>query len=270
MRLKMPGGLGDELTMTAFVRELKRRRPDEMIRIETDRRAQVWKGNPYINWGNADDAKVLEDDFQAWPLATFARRYARILGFDLVDDVPEIYLTPEERAIEIPPVDRNLRTVVIDTGAGWASRRWPLERFQELARLLARQGWKVLDITSPAQVLEGALGLSTWKTVREKALILERASLYVGNDSGLFHLAAAVGTPQVVVFGSIPWQHRAYWNTTSVSDWQPCEEKCLGRTSCARISKPSHKKTPCLERIQAGQVLEAVQVAAKRFLGRLR
>jgi heptosyltransferase III len=81
--------------------------------------------------------------------------------------------------------------------AGSAGKRWPLERFQELARILERR-MPVQWCASPTDSLEGAVRI---ENLYELAKRLASARVLVGNDSGISHLAAAVGTPVVALFG---------------------------------------------------------------------
>ena len=87
---------------------------------------------------------------------------------------------------------------VIHPFSGSAKKNWPLDRFRELARELEK--------TMPVQWCAGADDPPLDDAVRfddlyELACWLARASLYVGNDSGITHLAAAVGIPVLALFG---------------------------------------------------------------------
>jgi lipopolysaccharide heptosyltransferase III len=84
---------------------------------------------------------------------------------------------------------------VIHPFSGSPRKNWPLDRFQELAaRLTVPVRW----CAGPEEALAGAERL---EDLYELACWLRSASLYVGNDSGITHLAAAVGTPAVAIFG---------------------------------------------------------------------
>jgi ADP-heptose:LPS heptosyltransferase len=86
---------------------------------------------------------------------------------------------------------------VIHPFSGSAGKNWPLKNFEALARHLEPR-LAVEWTAGPGEILSGArrfddlYDLATW---------LAGARLYVGNDSGISHLAAAVGTPAVVIFG---------------------------------------------------------------------
>jgi len=88
--------------------------------------------------------------------------------------------------------------VVVHPFSGSAKKNWPIERFRELARQLEPKmpvRWCAGPEDPPipeAVRFENLYDLACW---------LARASLYVGNDSGITHLAAAVGTPVLALFG---------------------------------------------------------------------
>jgi heptosyltransferase III len=81
--------------------------------------------------------------------------------------------------------------------AGSPRKRWPLGRFQELARRLSGQ-MPVEWCAGPEDELPGA---RRFDDLYELACWLACARIYIGNDSGPTHLAAAVGTPVVALFG---------------------------------------------------------------------
>jgi heptosyltransferase III len=87
---------------------------------------------------------------------------------------------------------------VIHPFSGNSRKNWPLENFHELARQLEAEmpvRWCAGREDPP---LEGA---ARFDDLYELARWLARARLYVGNDSGITHLAAAVGTPVLALFG---------------------------------------------------------------------
>ncbi len=78
-------------------------------------------------------------------------------------------------------------------------KRWPAERFAELAARLPVPAVAVGGPGDPA--IPGALDLRGRTTLRELAALARRAALCVGNDTGPTHLAAALGVPTLAVFG---------------------------------------------------------------------
>ena len=106
--------------------------------------------------------------------------------------------------------------LVLGPSANWAEKVWPADRFIAAAQVLtapgaALAGARIAVLGGPgaaeramaAPVVEalGALDLVGTLSLPEVAAVLRRAALYVGNDSGLMHLAAAAGTPVVGLFG---------------------------------------------------------------------
>jgi ADP-heptose:LPS heptosyltransferase len=85
--------------------------------------------------------------------------------------------------------------VVIHPFSGGTSKNWPLDYFRSLAEQLPCQ---VEWIAGPEQELEGAL---RFESLRDLAEHLSGARLYIGNDSGITHLAAAAGVPGIALFG---------------------------------------------------------------------
>jgi ADP-heptose:LPS heptosyltransferase len=103
-----------------------------------------------------------------------------------------------------------------------AEKRWPARHFGELARRVLAGGSAVIVLGGPTDAdpvadlvasAPGAADLSAQAaggadSLGRAAALLEAADLFVGNDTGIAHLATAVGTPAVVVFG--PTDHRRY------------------------------------------------------------
>jgi lipopolysaccharide heptosyltransferase I len=105
--------------------------------------------------------------------------------------------------------------VVLNPGASWASKRWPPERYAQVARHLQQtQGLRSLVVWAgqeekawAEEIVHKAASqavLAPPTNLRELAAILRRARLFVGSDTGPLHLAAAVDTPCVGLFGPMP------------------------------------------------------------------
>jgi heptosyltransferase-3 len=104
-------------------------------------------------------------------------------------------------AAELPP-----RFLAIHPGSGSPTKNWPATRFAELAR--SRGGERWLLVRGPADdaaadILELVPGacIARELPLRVLAALLARAGAYVGNDSGITHLAAASGAPTIALFG---------------------------------------------------------------------
>jgi ADP-heptose:LPS heptosyltransferase len=130
---------------------------------------------------------ALPPEGAAMHAADFYLDQVRALAHDDVDPIPRISC----------PVARG-NFAVIHPFSGSPHKNWPLERFRQLARGLARR-MPVHWCSGPDDPpLSGARRIDD---LYELACWLAEASLYVGNDSGITHLAAAVGTPVLAIFG---------------------------------------------------------------------
>jgi lipopolysaccharide heptosyltransferase I len=98
---------------------------------------------------------------------------------------------------------------LVNPGAGRADKRWPRERFGELARRLgAEAGARVVVVWGPGEehdadaiAADGGATRAPSTTLREMAALARRARLMIAADTGPLHIAAALGTPCVGLFG---------------------------------------------------------------------
>ncbi len=124
--------------------------------------------------------------------------------------------TAERAATRLAPLgDRPFAAVL--PASGGLFRSWPAERFTAVAKHLQSRGLALVLLGGPdARAIAGdiarslparhCLDLSGATTLAETAAVLERARLAVALDSGPLHLAFAVGTPTVSLFGPALWR----------------------------------------------------------------
>lgn len=130
---------------------------------------------------------------------------------------PRLWLDAKARdeASRLLP-DNSCPLLAIGPTANWRSKEWPAERFSKLARRLTDQDGPlphgrvvVLAAGSESErarpvveaLADRAIDLTGRTDPMSAAACLERAALFVGNDSGLMHIAASVGTPTLGLFG---------------------------------------------------------------------
>jgi heptosyltransferase-2 len=129
---------------------------------------------------------------------------------------PEICLLERERQSAAGFLSRNGITerdtvVGIHPGGGWPYKLWPVERFAALAEFLSQKySAKMLVFAGPdeSQLQDQMERLMKSKPIlvkdaglRELAALIQRCHLYIGNDTGPMHIAAAVGTRVIAIFG---------------------------------------------------------------------
>ena len=101
-------------------------------------------------------------------------------------------------------------TIAVAPGSRWPMKRWPGDAWGELAARIAERSHVVLvgddgDRAAAAPVAaalgDGATDLTGRLSLMETAAWIRRSDAFVGNDSGLMHLAESLGTPVVGIFG---------------------------------------------------------------------
>lgn len=160
------------------------------------------------------------------------------------------------------PPDGGRAWLGVGPGSKMPAKRWPEERFREVvAQLIAsRDMWPVV-FGGPEDTAMAARLIAAWGrgfnaagglSLRGAAAALGRCKLYLGNDTGTMHLAAAAGVPCVAVFSSREWPGMwfPYGVPQKVFRSQIECEGC-GLVECVE------KRNECLNRIQAAEVLTA-------------
>jgi lipopolysaccharide heptosyltransferase I len=147
-------------------------------------------------------------------------------------DLPE---SPNDQATADEIISRlglGSRFAVINPGAGWPSKLWPPERFALVAEHLGRLGVPTLVVWGgeqehewASQIVAGSHGcgqLAPPTSLTELAALARRASLFVASDTGPLHIAAAVGTPCVGLYGPMSGQRNGPYGPRHVI-LQPCQ-----------------------------------------------
>lgn len=137
------------------------------------------------------------------------------------------------------------RLVALQPLAGAALKSWPLERWASLADRLAETGASVLLMGGPAEapLLEDVRhrarsrpAVQAGQSLAVSAAIYERCRVLVAPDSGAAHLAAAVGTPTVRLYG--PASVAAYGPWPARDDQQVLFARSLACVPCGALEQP--------------------------------
>jgi heptosyltransferase III len=215
-----PGAIGDTVLTLPALGALRKRFPGCEI---------TFAGNPAMlpllaveEALSADDRRLLPlfgEPARGWPGADAHVVFAK--GLDGLNGIRRDPLEAVGRGVHVADwlvdaidplaADRQPRLnveaaggaeLVIHPGAGGAAKRWPASRFAELAHELGLVTAVVRGPADPDFQLEPAH--ETWDNLPLPELVrrLKGSRLFVGNDSGITHLAAAVGTPTVAIYVS--------------------------------------------------------------------
>ncbi|MDO8313849.1 MAG: putative lipopolysaccharide heptosyltransferase III [Rugosibacter sp.] len=196
--------------------------------------------------------------------------------------------TPDKRVILVPGTSAEARIdalmaahslisgkfIHIHPTSRWLFKCWPAERVAELCQLLNSKGWPIVltaapdaqEMTmiqtilanralSPALNPKSLIDLSGQLALKEMAALTSRAKLFVGVDSAPMHIAAAMDTPTVAIFGPSgdrewgPWQVAQRIVTSSNHVCRPC-----GRAGCN-----DSKISECLTTLPVAKVMAACE-----------
>lgn len=177
---------------------------------------------------------------------------------DLALQPPE--LTQAHAWLHQHGADLNKPCVAFAPGTNLQSKRWPHERFEEVGRRLIERFdiWPVV-LGGPEDVEAGQQLISAWGrgtqaahqlSVRQSAAVLSHCALYIGNDTGVMHLAASEKVPCVAVFSARDlagkWEPLGAGHTVLRSD-VPCAGCMLVRCE--------EQQRRCLMQISVDEVL---------------
>jgi len=142
-------------------------------------------------------------------------QHAAMLGIS-PPPLPRVWTAPEDRAKAAALLPAGRPVIGFGATANWAPKVWPADRFAALfhrladrelphavAAVFAGTGEAERLMAAPLlELLPGAVDLRGTLTIPEAAACIQRCALYVGNDSGLMHLAAASGAPTIGLCGT--------------------------------------------------------------------
>jgi heptosyltransferase-2 len=153
------------------------------------------------------------------------RSMARSLGFEL----------PPRDKLALPPTAPH-NQILVHTGAAQPVRVWPLDRYKTIISHLRQHQYHVQVACDPEQrawwLAAGEQSVATPTTVPQLLDLLDRAGLFVGNDSGPGHLAAFCGIPTFTIFGAqlpewfSPLHPAAEWTEGKACPYKPCSDYC--------------------------------------------
>lgn len=266
------GEMGDVLMTTPTLRKLKECYPGMRISYIT-RIPQALRGNrnvdSIVRWQstisstaaiiNADRVidyrGVIEKEHRpAVPLL------AEMAGVTLDQGTPEFHIPQKDLEWAKSMVNPTAgRILAIQGSANSATRSWPIAHVKDLARIMSKNGWKVVLLDNTRINMESANGvadLSGQTTFMQAAAVVSLADMLVGPDSSFIHLSAAFGVPAVGIFSVIPPTERAvtYPLVRAVTPLLPCAPCYDQSNRCTQ--EPMYQ---CMKSISPQSVADAVE-----------
>lgn len=154
------------------------------------------------------------------------------------------------------------RYALLNPGAAWPNKRWPTARLAVVAAALAeRHGLRSVVIWGPGErdlaqeviaAAGGAAVLSPATAIADLVALARGAAVMVSGDTGPTHIAAAVGTPLVGIYGPTRPERNGPWRPADVTVSRADGCECHHLRRCRR-------ETMCLMDITAAEVLDAVE-----------
>ncbi|MDR3691625.1 MAG: glycosyltransferase family 9 protein [Fimbriimonas sp.] len=211
------------------------------------------------------------------PLPTVRREVDVLLGHlkrdgvftsDSPNSLTHLGLTEDERAfaetwLTQNGIDTSKPVIALGAGSKMPAKLWPLNRFIEVGKKLQdSRPSTFLLFGSPAErgyleeferQVPNSRNIAGDLTIRQSAAVFEHCDMYLGNDTGTMHIAAATGVPCVAIFSARDWPGRwyPYGDQHVVHRFAtPCEG-CLLQT-CDRQNE-------CLTAIQSDAVYESAR-----------
>lgn len=218
-----------------------------------------------LRWGLLNDMRYLNKSRLPQTVQRFvALGLPRDVALPPPTPFPQLQITTAnaETAVAVLQLEWPLQPVLaLCPGAEYGpAKRWPVQYFAEVARVKLAQGWQVWVFGSAhdkpitaeicAQAGEGCIDISGRTSLAQAIDLLSLANMVVTNDSGMMHVAAAVGRKLVALYGSsdpgvtppLSKDARIVWLQLACS---PCfERECpLTHLNCLREIKPERVLT---------------------------
>ena len=159
---------------------------------------------------------------------------------------------------------QNSKFALLHPVAAFETKQWATENFARIAEFLSEKDFQIVAVGTKKErkVLDkfqklsnAAIKIFDDLTLPEITTLASQAEIFVGNDSGIAHIAAAVNTPSVVIFGSSNRNHWRPWTDAPneiVFETMPCQP-CAGHF-CAEFAEPE-----CIKRVSVESVIRAIE-----------
>jgi ADP-heptose:LPS heptosyltransferase len=284
---RQSGGIGDLIMLTPTIRQIKQENPNIPLIVCTTSHYgvrgvlfDILKHNPYIDevvrvedlsrfrfqkiydFNTGQEVKMETD--ASHPTGNRIDIFSEIAGIALTDKQTVYVVTPAEREWARNWIQKNVslnkrRLIGIQVGTTTVRRDWPkdkqwllafrfLNSYPDCSVLFFHEGVAPeMDVYPNIYQIEGML-------IRQVAALMNECELVVVPDSGLLHIAGALGKKMVALFGSNPPESRLLYYKNAIGIWleYPCSVQNCWYDRCFHSFK-------CMSEITVEQVLEKVK-----------
>jgi ADP-heptose:LPS heptosyltransferase len=235
----------------------------------------AWLLSGYYNFTSDDDRP------ESLPTEVYIKDFGRHFGVSVPDEHPRLESSPVVlKRVQSLLAEKGAKPsllVVIHTGPSWPVREWPGESWAALILNLQQHGYENIVQLGAARhlalgeaataALPGVLSLVDELTLEETIALISLGALFVGIDSGLLHIAAAVQTPSVGLWGPTSAHLRfsrsnARSFVTSTVECQGCHHRvprlhwltgCPHDIRCMKAIRVDEVLQKCLSRLAPGK-----------------
>lgn len=199
--------------------------------------------------------------------------------------IPPQIKDAQQLALRLPCLADGSRYVVLHPHPQWTYKRWTIEGWVSISHYLINSGYKLILSGGPAdsekayideiadQLPENVINLAGQVTLAELATIIAGATLFIGPDTGITHLAAATGVPVIALYGPTnpvkwaPWPNNFNQNTNpfhKVGNQQVNNILlCQGEADCVPChlegcDRHRQSRSHCLETLAAETIITAI------------
>ncbi|GEM_PF-281237 len=264
IKVRVNWNIGDEIMAISAYEALKEKYPHSEIGAQV-RHPELLENNPFVD--NVNGKEFLPDLYVDLHRERKGKSRLDYMG-EIVGapglGLPKVYIHENEieDAKKRWPLSGEDPLIAISPGARWFSRQWGRENWIGLAESFIRRYKATVFVLGKDEIpLPVGMDLIGKATLRETTVLLSQCHLFVGSDSGLVHLALAVGTPTVGLYGPLNPSYLIKNRPHFTAIWS--EVECRGCWSDARMKVPDHcpKILPdCMSSIPVSRVLEASQL----------
>jgi GT2 family glycosyltransferase/ADP-heptose:LPS heptosyltransferase len=273
--VKRRSAMGDVILTTGVLKRLREKYPLANITIKTDC-PYVYLQNPYvnhiINYDNPiNETKLfnmifdLDMSYESDPQKHIIDVYSQKLGVSSEKDLHLFSIKEYEDKIKGIFDKKKIAVIHCEPTEGWIGREMPLDRFNFAIQYLKKKGFSILEVGLKHRLKSDIEFKNTnWEDL---VSIIKNSKIFIGLDSGPWHIAQAFEIPSVVPFGMIEPKYRVndFTNTFPiVVEWLNCRG-CHHWQKPPRIfsSKCLREKHLCMEMITDEMVKIAIDKALK-------